>query len=213
MSKSVDFGNKARYTETYLTREVICMAIEIVELRCPNCGACVSLETEVCEYCSSPVVIRTVNNIFPSSADQNNGANASGQQKISGASASTQFLKAKLYDRAIEFYESVIREDFNNPDAHFYAAIASLKGKRPFLASPSAIKKAEGYLQAATAIEPKGIYYYLWAYIRLDHHFKKFYKVSPDYKELCSKATKAGLSPTDIKELYDIMDVERPSEI
>ena len=188
------------------------MAIEIVELKCPNCGAPVSMETKVCDYCASPIVIRTINNNFISLNEGDNGTSV-GEQKNKDIAMAFNFLKAKLYDRAIASFESVITEDFNSSDAYFYAAVASLKGKRAFLASASAIKKAEEFLQTAIAIEPKGIYYYLWAYIRLDHHFKKFYKASPNYKELYDMAINVGLSLTDVNELYSILDVEKPSEL
>ncbi|MDD7193047.1 MAG: zinc ribbon domain-containing protein [Clostridiaceae bacterium] len=187
------------------------MSIEIIELNCPNCGASVSLETKVCEYCGSPVIIRTVTNSFASLKTQKIG-NASENLNGQKLSEAIGFLRAKLYERANLLLESVIQEDFNNSDAHFYAAIACLKGKRPFLVSTSVIKKSEEYLKTATAIEPKGIYFYLWAYIKLDHYSKKFYKTSPSYTELYSMAKNAGLSPTDVNELYGILDVERPSE-
>ena len=178
------------------------MVFEAVELTCPNCGAALSVDMKKCRYCSSPVVIRTVNSF----AVPTEGSN----QNITAAYG---FLKAKLYDKALCAYESAINENFNNADAHFFAAIANLKGKRPFLASPAAIKKSEEYLQTAAAIEEKGIYYYLWAYIRLDHHFRKFYKVTPDYRELYDKAIQLGLSETDSAELFVNLGVSRPPEI
>ena len=128
-------------------------------------------------------------------------------------SEAISFLKAKLYDRAIHLFESVIREDFANSDAYFYAAIAVLRGKRPFIVSTSSIKKAEEYLQTAVSFEPKGIYFYLWAYIKLDYFARKFFKTSPDYSELFSRAKDAGLSSADVKALYDILDIERPTEL
>ena len=118
----------------------------------------VSVETKVCEYCSSSITIRTVNNIFPS-FNEKKSTDIFEQPQKQDLSVAVHFLKAKLFERAIAFCESAIQEDFNNSDAHFYAAIALLKGKRPFLASASAIKKIEEYLQAAIAIEPKGSYY------------------------------------------------------
>lgn len=186
------------------------MAIESVGLRCPNCGAPISVDMKVCEYCNSPVVVRTVNDIFSAANGVGNETNSVSSREMALAAG---FLKAKSYDRAIAVFESVIQKDFGNADAYFYAAVAALKGKRPFLASPNAIKKAEEYLQTAIAIEPKGVYYYLWSYIRLDHHFKKFYKASPDYRELHSMAVNAGLSQADVKELFSTLDVEKPSEI
>lgn len=187
------------------------MSVEIVELNCPNCGAAVSLETKVCEYCGSSIVVRTVADSFASFKTQN--SNTSESLSVQRLSEAIFFLKAKLYDRAISLLESAIQEDFSNSDAHFYAAAAMLKGKRPFLVSSSSIKKAEEYLQTAIAVEPKGIYHYLWAYIKLDHYFRKFYKTSPSYTELYSMAQNIGLSPSDVKELYAILDVERPSEL
>lgn len=188
------------------------MAVEIVKFRCPTCGAPLALDSRECEYCGSPVVIRTVNNLFESlpTVSEKNDA---GQLADPDIASALRFLKAKLYDRALKALESAISNDFNNSDTYFYAAIASLKGKRPFLVSSAAVKKAEEYLQTAIAIEPKGIYYYLWAYIRLDHHFKKFYKASPDYKELFGMANNAGLSQADVQDLFNILGGERPSEL
>ena len=184
----------------------------IETLKCPNCGAAVSMDMKQCAYCSSPVIIRTVNN-FTSPIPEDKTELSSCQISNHNMSTAYRLLEAKLYDRALAIYELVIAEDFNNADAHFFAAVASLKGKRPFLASVSAIKQAESYLSTAIAIEPKGIYYYFWSYIRLDHHFKKFFKVSPDYKELYRTGSNIGLSQTDINDLYDVLGVKRPDEI
>ncbi len=184
----------------------------IEALKCPNCGATVSRDMKQCEYCLSPVVIREINN-FASPVICGNAELSSRRVSNHNMSSAYGFLKAKLYDRALAVYEAVIADDFNNPDAHFFAAVSVFKGKRPFLVSPATIKKAEEYLGAAIAIEPKGIYYYFWSYIRLDHHFRKFYKVSPNYKELYEKGTDIGLSQADINDLYDILGAERPTEI
>lgn len=179
------------------------MSVIISDLKCPNCGADISLKMKECEYCGSSVIINTVGN----------SSVTADVQKTQDMSAAYNFLKLKLYDKALEIYESVMQKDFNNSDAYFYAAVALLKGKRPFLVSASAIKKAEEYLQTAIAVEPKGIYYYFWSYIRLDHHFRKFYKMSPGYNELYCQAQEAGLSSADIRELFSILGVEKPSEI
>ena len=85
-----------------------------------------------------------------------------------------------------------------------------LKGKKAFLSPRSVIDKIEEYIQAAIMIEPKGIYYYFWAYIRYDHHFRKSYRMTPNYQELLAQAKQIGLSQTDIVELYKILEVERP---
>ena len=186
------------------------MLVKTVELRCPNCGAPVSLNTKECEYCASPIVIQ-IDSATPS--DNNNIESSGTCVPQHDLSVIERLLKAKLYDKALANCEVITDSDFDNADAYFLAAIASLQGKRPFLISSSTIKKAENLLQAAISINPKGIYYYLWSYIRLDHYFKKFYKASPNYKELYSMAVNAGLLQTEVDELYSILDVERPSEL
>ena len=60
-------------------------------------------------------------------------------------------------------------------------------------------------------IEPKAIYYYFWAYIRYDHHYRKAYRMSPNYQEILDQAIQIGLAPNDIDELYSILEVDRPS--
>lgn len=59
-------------------------------------------------------------------------------------------------------------------------------------------------------IEPKGIYYYFWAYIKYDHFFRKSYRTSPSYQEVLGMAQQAGLSNYDVDQLYAILAVERP---
>ncbi len=197
------------------------MAYNVVELNCPGCGAPVTTETQNCEYCGRPIVISTFNSVrLMSFPDINKQAFAYGKAMLSSPddasinlSAAYCYLKLKLYDKALPCFEKAIADNFDNSEAYFYAAITLLKGKRAFLAPRSAIEKAEEFLNAALMIEPKGIYYYFWAYIRYDHHFRKFYKMNPDYKELLSLAIGAGLSQSDVSELYGILDVERPSEI
>ena len=62
-------------------------------------------------------------------------------------------------------------------------------------------------------IEPKAIYHYFWAYIRYDHHYRKAYNMSPNYKELLNQAVQIGLSQSDVKELFDILGVDRPEQL
>ena len=121
------------------------------------------------------------------------------------------YLKLKLYDKAIPCFEKAIEDNFDNSETYFYAAIALLKGKKAFLTPRPIIDKIEEYIQAAIMIEPKGIYHYFWAYIRYDHHFRKSYRMSPNYQELLMQAKQIGLSQTDVTELYSILGVERPS--
>lgn len=120
------------------------------------------------------------------------------------------YLKLKLYDKALPCFEKAIEDNFDNSEVYFYAAIALLKGKKAYLTPRPIIDQIEEYLQAAIMIEPKGIYYYFWSYIRYDHHYRKSYMMSPNYRDLLGQAQQAGLSQTDVEELYSILEVQRP---
>ena len=76
------------------------------------------------------------------------------------------YLKLKLYDKAQAAFAKAIEDNFDNSETYFYAAISLLRGKKAFLAKRTDIDKIEEYIQAALMIEPKGIYYYLFAYIK-----------------------------------------------
>lgn len=195
------------------------MAHQIVELECPGCGKAITTSTQQCPQCFREIVISTFNSVSGMSPlEINKQANAYRKAMVNNPNNQTLnmsiafcYLKLKLYDKAIPCFEKAIEDNFDNSETYFYAAIALLKGKKAFLAPRSVIDKIEEYLQAAIMIEPKGIYHYFWAYIRYDHHFRKSYRMSPNYQELFAQAKQIGLSQTDVLELYKILEVERPS--
>lgn len=195
------------------------MAHQIVELECPGCGKAITTSTQQCPQCFREIVISTFNSVSGMSPlEINKQANAYRKAMVNNPDNQTLnmsiafcYLKLKLYDKAIPCFEKAIEDNFDNSETYFYAAIALLKGKKAFLTPRPIIDKIEEYIQAAIMIEPKGIYHYFWAYIRYDHHFRKSYRMSPNYQELLMKAKQIGLSQTDVTELYSILGLERPS--
>lgn len=194
------------------------MAHQIVELECPGCGKAITTSTQQCPQCFREIVISTFNSVSGlSPLEINKQANAYRKAMVNNPNNQTLnmsiafcYLKLKLYDKAIPCFEKAIEDNFDNSETYFYAAIALLKGKKAFLTPRPIIDKIEEYIQAAIMIEPKGIYHYFWAYIRYDHHFRKSYRMSPNYQELLAQAKQIGLSQTDVSELYNILEVQRP---
>lgn len=123
------------------------------------------------------------------------------------------YLKLKIYDKALSAFEKAMEDNFDNSETFFYAAICLLKGQKAFLAQRSTIDKIEEYINAATMIEPKGIYFYLLAYVKFDYFHRKFFNTSPTYGEAYSTAQQNGLSPFDIEQLHAILGVSRPAEL
>lgn len=197
------------------------MAHQIVELECPGCGKAITTSTQQCPQCFREIVISTFNSVSGMSPlEINKQANAYRKAMVNNPDNQTLnmsiafcYLKLKLYDKAIPCFEKAIEDNFDNSETYFYAAIALLKGKKAFLTPRPIIDKIEEYIQAAIMIEPKGIYYYFWAYIRYDHHFRKSYRMSPNYQELLIQANQIGLSQTDVTELYRILEVQRPEAL
>lgn len=85
-----------------------------------------------------------------------------------------------------------------------------LKGKKAFLTSRPVINKIEEYLNAAIMIEPRGIYYYFWAYIKYDYYYRKHFRSTPDYQELLETASSSGYSEYDVHNLFDLLEVKKP---
>lgn len=197
------------------------MAHQVIELECPGCGVPITTSTQTCPQCFRPIVISTFNSVSSMSPlDINKQASAyrkamagNPDNKDLNMSIAFCYLKLKLYDKALPCFEKAIEDNFDNSEVYFYAAITLLKGKKAFLTPRTVIDKAEEYLNAAIMIEPKSVYYYFWAYLRYDHHFRKHYIMNPNYKTLLSKAIQIGLSQTDVQELYTILEVERPNEL
>jgi tetratricopeptide (TPR) repeat protein len=119
------------------------------------------------------------------------------------------YLKLKLYDKALNAFEKAIENNFDNSETYFYAAICLLRGKKAYLTPRAAIDKIEEYINAALMIEPRGIYYYFWAYIKYDYFYRKCYNTSPTYEEVLSLARRAGVSEYDTEQLWGILGVEK----
>lgn len=174
-----------------------------------------------CPACHRPVVISSLSgmggmtnleiNKYASSYQKALAADPSNKQ-VNGALAMC-FLKLKLYDKALAAFDKAIVDNFENSEVYFWAAVALLRGKKAFVTPRPDINKAEEYLNAAIMIEPRGIYYYLFAYIRYDFHARKFLRCDPDYRTLVQEAINNGVTPTDIDQLFATLGVEIPPQI
>lgn len=194
------------------------MSHQVVELECPGCAASISTSTKTCPKCFRPIVIstfRSISNMSP--LDLNKQASAYRKAMVGypddeklNMSIAFCYLKLKLYDKAISCFEKALEENFDNADVYFYAAVAMLKGKPAFMASKTVINKIEEYLNAAVMIEPKGIYYYYWAYIQYDYYCKKRFNAVPGYKKLLEEAAMGGYSENDVEDLFQLLGTSRP---
>lgn len=119
-------------------------------------------------------------------------------------------LQRKMYDSALSSLQEAMNAPSSDPDVYYYAAIATLKGKRAFQQQKVDIDKAIAYLNEASKHQQKGIYHYLLAYIKYDYFEKKCFRVKPNYKEEFMLARQYGVSLSEIQEMYSLLSVERP---
>ena len=194
------------------------MAHQVIDMKCPGCGAPTSTGETVCKYCHRPVVISTFNSVYSMPMPEVNkyaGAyrNALAQNPDNTAlnnSIAMCYLKLKLYDKAQAAFEKVVEDNFDNSETFFYAAVCLLKGKKAFLAQRTDIDKAVEYINAALMIEPRGIYYYFLAYIKYDFFERKYLNTTPNYRECMQMSIDVGTSEFDKEMLFNVLGIARP---
>lgn len=199
------------------------MSYAIVDLRCPGCGNPANTGEKICKFCGRQTIISTFNSVYNMSLPEvNKYANAYRQALVNNpdnkdlnTSVAMCYLKLKLYDKALYSFEKAIEDNFDNSEVYFYAAVSLLKGKKAFLAARSDIDKIEEYINAALMIEPKGVYYYFWAYIKYDYFSRKSYITNPTYQEALAMAATAGggVSHFDCQQLYAILGIDCPDSM
>lgn len=194
------------------------MAITTASLTCPSCGAKISLDKEECEYCGSTLIFSEFNSIFSMGDSYVGKCINAYSQAIEHLyspelmfSAGMCYLKIRLFDKAFQCFEKAIVSSFNNPDIYFFSALSLLNGKKPFFSKRETIDKIETLINTALSIEPKGIYYYFWGYIKYDYFERKFLKTTPDYRECLNNAVGHHATDLDKKMLFDIIGIERPT--
>lgn len=120
-------------------------------------------------------------------------------------------LKMRMYDSALAGLRSAMNDPDSDPDVFFYAAIALMGGKKAFIQKKAVIDEVLACINKALQYEKKGIYYYFLAYIKYDYFERKYLRTSPNYKEAFAMARQAGLTLSQVQELYALLGVERPS--
>lgn len=124
-----------------------------------------------------------------------------------------QFLKLGLYPQAVALCEKAILENPMDSDAYYYAAIALLGGKRPFLVDRATIKKIEEYLSVAVTVRDDAVYHYFLAYVKLDYYHRKMLRTVPGYADELRQALRLNISRNAIDDLFVLLRTSRPAEL
>lgn len=195
--------------------------MEVISLLCPNCGAPVAAKDKECEHCGSPIIITSMKSAASLSTLQLNKYANSYRKTLENnpdnrdinLSIGICYLKLKLYDKALPAFEKAMEDNFENPEPFYLAAMALLKGKKPFVTPRADIDKMIEYLNAAIMIDPQAIFYYFLAYIKYDYFERKYLNTKPNYHELIEEALAHQISPYDVDEFHAQTDTPSPQLI
>jgi len=193
------------------------MAYILEGLHCPNCGGTqFSTDLKKCLFCGGAVILTNYGDF--SSIDIKKYENSYREQlaknpnhEALNMSLAMCFLKKKLYDKAIPFFEKAIDDTLAEPETLFFASVCLLKGGKAFLANrEKQINPIIAYLNSAIQEEPKGIYHYFLAYIKYDYFERHYLNITPNWEETLQTAIQSGVSQADIVQLFEVLQVEMP---
>lgn len=192
---------------------------EIVELKCPGCGARVQINQKECEYCHSPIIVSSMSDVFSMSLANLGKYTKTYEETLKENPDNAEvfnslamcYLKLGFYDKALENFDKAIEQNLNNPETYLYAAVSILAGRKPFLTPRTEIDKIEQYINAALMLEERGLFRYFQAYIKYDYFKRKFFKTSPTWEDCLMQADADGLSPSDVEQLFAILKQDIPS--
>lgn len=196
--------------------------VQVLNLKCSNCGDALTERQTVCESCMQPVVIKHMSSLAGLTPQElNKRGRLMGQEAQKGGEFSSDanftagccFLRLRLFDQALPRFERAFNEDMDNAEAYFYAAVSLLKGRRPFLTPLSELRKAQEYISAAIMIDDRPLFHYFLAYIKFDFYSKKFLRIDPDWKFELHTALSTGIKQDDQHELFGLIGQLCPEEI
>jgi len=191
-------------------------------VQCQQCRASYGTEKlingEICPECDNPYAIKNYRTAASMPPPQVNKYITSiqaqlvenPQDKQLNSSLGICFLKLKLYDKALPFFDKAMEDNFSDPIPYFYASVCLLKGKKAFVALRPEIDKIIGYLDAAISLDPQAEFYYFQAYIKNDYFERKFLDSKPGSKELLQTAVQNGYTENNAVAFYELLGVERP---
>ena len=184
--------------------------MEIISMKCPSCGASITTQTKQCDYCQSDILVKSFKNLAAMPLPQVNKYMAAYQSASAehpdnndvNAAVGLCFLRLKKYDQALNYLEKAQADNFEDATPFFYAAVARLKGRKPFLLNRQEIDQIMTDIEAAMSIESKAEQYYFMSYIKRDYFKRKFLNTTPSWEEYMQEAVDNGLSAADVEEFH-----------
>ena len=195
--------------------------MEVEKITCPNCGAALKVDDAKCPYCDSPIVVNKVSDLQNIKGPLYNKYVAFYKKRLcsnnndysSKLSLGIVLTKMKQYTKSLDIFDELITENPMDDKPYYFWAISSLNGSKAFLTPRTVVDEIINKLDNAISINQCALYYLFKVYILYDHHYRKGYRIIPDYKDLLNEAEEYGLNHYDYDELFGALGVEIPAAI
>lgn len=118
---------------------------------------------------------------------------------------SIQLLRVHAYEQAITTLTEAVKANPLLADAHYYLALASLKGKRPKVLTLSQAEAIERNLRSACELDDsKAHYFYLWTLVKFDFYVINGFSLRPPgIEELLLVAQQCSYNRAAIAEMLE----------
>jgi len=147
---------------------------------CPNCGANVSGDADVCEFCGSSYTIKNLSALAKMDrsiklkyiTEYNKVLTDNAGNIPIAVSLALCHIDAQNYEFALNLLKKLADNDCQDPNVFYYVSLAMLDGKKPRLHHIDRIRKVESYLKSAQYLSGGtfGLYYILQAAIKRDYY-------------------------------------------
>jgi tetratricopeptide (TPR) repeat protein len=124
--------------------------------------------------------------------------------------AGVDHLRLGLHAKALEDFRLAMDAGAKSPDVYYLSAVATLDGRKAFLASLARIREAEDLIQAALRLEDRGVFHYFLAYLGFDYYERKSLRAPTPWRASLARAWSLGVTQDEIDSLFELLSVKDP---
>jgi hypothetical protein len=119
-------------------------------------------------------------------------------------------LRLGLHAKALEDFRLAMDAGASTPDLYYLSAVATLDGRKAFLAPLARIREAEDLIHAALRLEERGVFHYLLAYLGFDYYERKSLRAPTPWRASLARTWSLGVTQDEIESLFQLLSVNNP---
>jgi tetratricopeptide (TPR) repeat protein len=124
--------------------------------------------------------------------------------------AGVDHLRLGLHAKALEDFRQAMSAGASSPDLYYLSAVATLDGRKAFLAPLARIREAEDLIHAALRLEDRGVFHYLLAYLGFDYYERKSLRAPTPWRASLARTWSLGVTQDEIDSLFELLSVDDP---